>query len=204
MDKLPTKQGDIHIFCYYDHNNNRRYDEGDEPAADYTLLINNVLFNTNTKGNATFKKVPYGQYQVFFPLRDNYQAVSQSIDVNTRRVQVQIPLQQVGTLNGTVQLLYVPNRSMETNLSLENYNVIAKDQHGQIFRSQTNAAGAYSFKLPAGHYDLYLDESLFPPHIFIQQNTRKATVEIGKTESVSIFQLEIKAKEAEVKRFGNS
>lgn len=203
MDRPDMKQGDLHIFCYYDHNNNMRYDEGDEPATDYTLLINNILFNTNKKGNATFKKLPYGQHQVFFPLKDNYQAVSQNITVASHKVQVQIPLQQVGSLHGQLELIYIPNRSMETDRSLENYTVIARDQHGKVFRTQTNAAGMYSIRLPEGEYEVYLDEALFPQHIFIPQNVRKATVEIGKAETVPIFQLEIKAKQAEVIRFGS-
>ncbi|SFS61101.1 hypothetical protein [Sphingobacterium wenxiniae] len=202
MDKQPVKEGDIHVFCFYDTNHNGRYDEGDQPAPAYTLLINNVMFNTDKKGNVTFKKVPYGQYQVFSPLRDNYQAVSQTITVASRKVQIQVPLQQVGTLRGKVLIQYDPARSMEADLSLSNYAIIARNQEGQLFHTHTNEFGEYSLKLPSGDYDIYLDETKLAQHIFIQHNIRPVRIEIGKVHDISPFELEVKAKQAEVKRFG--
>lgn len=203
LDRPAIKAGNLKVFCFYDNNNNDIFDEGDEVATGYGFMVRNILFVTDRRGNASFKKMPYGEYTLFFPLYNGYQAISKSLLMNRNSMEIEIPLQKAGGAKGRVSLEYDANLSLSTNLALDIYKVIAKDRNGKTFEAYTDRNGEFQISLPQGDYTFYLDNASFPENIFIEDNVRSGKVEIGKTLELDVFQLNVKSKKIEVKRFGS-
>ncbi|TJZ60395.1 hypothetical protein FAZ15_10330 [Sphingobacterium olei] len=202
LDRPAIKTGNLKVFCFYDNNSNNIFDEGDEAATGYGFMVREILFVTDRRGNASFKKMPYGEYTLFFPLYSGYQAISKLLLMNRNSMEIEIPLQKVGTAKGRVSLEYDANLSLSTNLELDIYKVVAKNQNDKTFEAHTDQKGEFQLSLPQGDYTFYLDNANFPENIFIEDNARSGKVEIGKTLILDVFQLNVKSKKIEVKRFG--
>ncbi|MBE8719303.1 hypothetical protein C4F40_00985 [Sphingobacterium sp. Ka21] len=202
LTKKRPRSGDLDIFCFYDNNGNGIFDKGDEIAADYTLLVDNIVFITNKKGHAQFRKVPYGNYTLFFPPRDNYQAASQKVVLAEGNLQVTVPLQQLSKVTGAIDLQIDANLSLEVNQSLRGYRVLAKNEEGVLTEALTDEAGEFTFLLPAGNYSFLLEETSLPENVYLTENLQLATVQIGENTRIPSFELKVKMKKVEIKRFG--
>src|SRR5690606_22554552 len=95
LDKPSVPTGTLRIFCYYDDNNNGLFDEGDKVASGYGFMVRNIHFVTDQNGRSSFKKVPYGEYMLFFPASKGYRGVSRSVSIHSRSVDIAVPLQKV-------------------------------------------------------------------------------------------------------------
>jgi hypothetical protein len=104
FDRPAVKTGNIHVFCYYDNNHNNIFDSGDEVADDYNFLIGGVNFVTDRRGKAQFKKVPYGSRVLFFPASKGYQGQSRAIDLQSKSISLDIPLQKVTQVKGSLAI----------------------------------------------------------------------------------------------------
>lgn len=203
LDRAVEKTGTLKVFCFYDNNNNGEYDAGDEVAQEYNFMVRNVLFITDRKGQASFKKMPYGEYMLFFPMRNGYQAVSKLLAVNRSSVAIEVPLQKIGLVSGRITIDYDVNLSVEADLRMHDYRVIAIDEQGRAFEAISNKYGEFEFSLPQGSYSFSLDSQSFPANISVLDNQRSGLVEIGKTLDLTPFVLQVKEKNIEVKRFGS-
>lgn len=202
IDRPRTKTGDLRVRCFYDHNGNGVFDEGDEAADNYTFTVRDVLFVTDQEGWATFKKLPYGRYTVFVPRRGPYLGSTMEVEISRSRTDVHVALRKGGLVRGSIRLDYTPGLSLETDLSLDRYTIIAKDASGTTVEARTDKHGRFELGLPVGTYSFYLDVAKFPQQITIDQEAQTGTVEIGETLNLAPFVLHVKTKKIEVKRFG--
>lgn len=196
-----TKNGDLEVFCFYDNNNNGIFDTGDSKAVNYTLLINDLMLTTDRQGQVAFKNIPYGELAVVFPPKEGFQANNQKILISRSKTKLSVPLQQSVQIEGAIQLAYDPVRSVSVDTDLLGYKVYAKDNYGHVFESQTDTKGSYSLLLPEGEYIFFMDESTFPENIYLDQNSYPMKVTIGQKATAPAFNLQIKAKNIQIKRF---
>ncbi|MEJ5054902.1 MSCRAMM family protein [Sphingobacterium sp. MYb382] len=200
---LPTeKTGNMKVFCFYDNNNNNVFDAGDEIADSFNFTVRNVLFITNRKGHATFNKMPYGEYALFFPMRNGYQGVTKRVEINSSSLLVEVPLQKIAIVKGSITINFDPNLSMEVDLNLDGYKIMAEDDQGRSFEVKSSQTGDFEFNLPQGEYTFYVDVASIPANMFINFNQQKMSVEVSKSYTLEPFVIDVKAKKVEVKRFG--
>lgn len=202
LDRPAVKSGDMHVFCYYDNNGNSVFDAGDERASDYEFTVRNILLVTDKKGVATFKKMTYGNYTLFFPLKNQYQGGSLAVEISKGTTRLEIPLHKVGIVQGRLSLNYDPMLSLLTNTRLDLYTIIARNEQGKMFTVRSDEQGRFVFHLPEGEYIICPDVHVFPEHVYMDQSAQTIKVKVGKETPLKTFQLLVKSKEVEVKRFG--
>lgn len=202
LDRPTVKTGNIRVFCFYDKNFNGIYDKGDIPMVDHSFTVKGVLFVTDKSGYASFKKLPYGSYLFFSPKQGQYMAVSKEIVIQRSNLEIQIPLQRGGLVRGAVSVAYMQGLSLETDLNLDIYKVLAKDIHGKVIEINTDKEGHFEFGLPEGTYSFYLDNTSFPANVFTDQEAQSGTVKLDTDLVLESFVLKVKSKKVNVKRFG--
>lgn len=203
LDVKQNPTGDIRIFCFYDNNNNDIFDAGDVKASDYGLSVDNTFFMTDGQGIALFKNLPFGDYRLFFPLKGEYQAESFVFKLNSRgTAKLEIPLRRVGRLVGQIAFNYDPQLSLKTDLSLDQYDVVARNEAGKLSVVKTDKSGKFEFRLPAGKYLVYVDKETLPASVLYNTDAVTATIEIAETTTLPLIELEVKRKKIEVKKFG--
>lgn len=203
LGRTADKLGNLNVFCYYDNNGNEIFDAGDEKAVDYGFMVRNILFVTNKIGEATFKKMPYGSYMLFFPLKNQYQGNSRTIDIDRKNIDLEVALQKVGRVSGQLLLDYDPALNMPTNTQMDMYTITARNENGRLYKSRSDARGVYDFHLPEGSYLIYPDIDSFPPHVYLDGAIPSIRVSAGKELKIDPFYLKVKLKKVDVKRFGN-
>lgn len=114
-----------------------------------------------------------------------------------------IALQKVGFVKGAIKIDFDANLSVEANLNLDGYRVIAENKEGGIFETKTTETGGFSFNLPKGTYIFYIDTESIPTNISIDSNQQSGTVEVEQTILLDSFILKVKERKVEVKRFGS-
>lgn len=202
LDRPAIKTGNLRVFCFYDRNFNGIFDQGDIPMVDHSFTVKGVLFVTDKAGYASFKKLPYGSYLFFSPKQGQYMAVSKEIAIQQSNLEIQVPLQRGGMVKGAVRVEYTQGLSLETDLNLDIYKVLAKDRNGRIIEMYTDKDGHFEFGLPEGAYSFYLDNASFPVNVFTDQEAQSGTVKLDADLVLEPFVLKVKSKKVNVKRFG--
>lgn len=202
LDRPAIKTGNLRVFCFYDRNFNGIFDQGDIPMVDHSFTVKGVLFVTDKAGYASFKKLPYGSYLFFSPKQGQYMAVSKEIAIQQSNLEIQVPLQRGGMVKGAVRVEYTQGLSLETDLNLDVYKVLAKDRNGRIIEMYTDKDGHFEFGLPEGTYSFYLDNAIFPVNVFTDQEAQSGTVKLDADLVLEPFVLKVKSKKVNVKRFG--
>ncbi|TDQ73403.1 mitochondrial porin family protein [Sphingobacterium yanglingense] len=202
LDRPAIKTGDMQVFCYYDNNGNSVFDAGDEKAVDYEFTVRNILFVTDKKGEATFKKMSYGSYMLFFPLKNQYQGSSRVVEIDRKTTRLEVALHKVGVVKGQLLLDYDPALSLATNTRLDIYHIIARSPEGKEFTIKADVHGRFEFHLPEGEYTISPDANHFPENVYMNQSAYTITVVVGKELELKSFQLLVKGKKVDIKRFG--
>ncbi len=202
LDRPAIKTGNARFFCFQDKNFNGIFDKGDIPMVDHSFTVKGILFVTDKAGYASFKKLPYGSYLFFSPKQGQYMAVSKEIVIQQSNLAIQIPLQRGGMVRGAVQIAYTQGLSLETDLNLDIYKVLAKDGNGKITEIHTDKDGKFEFGLPEGTYSFYLDNASFPANVFTDQEAQSGAVRLDADLMLEPFVLKVKSKKVNVKRFG--
>ncbi|SKC03202.1 hypothetical protein SAMN05660841_03748 [Sphingobacterium nematocida] len=202
LERAATKSGNLKMFCYYDNNGNDIFDEGDETASDYGFMVRNILFVTDKRGEASFKKMPYGSYMLFFPLKNQYQGGSRSVDIDAKSMRIEVALQKVGSAHGRLLLDYDPALQLPIDPRLGIYTISARNEQGRVFTVNTDARGFFEFHLPKGTYTIYPDVSKFQQHIYLEDPAYTIQINPGSRVDLGSFSLKVKAKKIDVKRFG--
>ncbi len=195
------KRGQISLFGYHDHNSNGQYDEGDEPASNKSFLIGNTLFISGSDGRVQYDKVPRGSYELRVPVEDGWYAPATTIQLDGRRVQLDIALQRAGSLQGRVFLNYDERYSMEANTALEGYTITATGANGYVTQARTDISGRYTLFAPAGTYEIALSANQFPNHVYANDLAHVVQIVSGKINEAPTFELNVERKKIEVKRF---
>lgn len=204
LESKSTPTGNIKVFCFYDNNDDGIFDTGDEKAADYGFSIGNTFFITDHQGISSFKNLPFGNYVLFFPLKDEYQAASFTFKMNARGTTVlQIPLNRTGRIEGTVELNYDPQLSVKVAVSLDQFRVMVRDSTGKLAIAKVDKFGSYQLNLAAGKYEIFMDKESLPESIIYRMDPILVDVTIAKTISVPPIEIEVKKKKIDIKKFGH-
>jgi len=199
-----TKRGDLEVFVFYDHNFNGIFDEGDEKANEKSILIKNVLFLTDASGLIKYKMVPFGQYSIRAPMEKGWFAPEVSFNMAQKSEKMEIALQRSGTLSGTILINYDPRLNLEANTNLEGYTITAVNQAGYMTKTRSDGNGSFLLFLPEGNYTIYLNEQEFPPNIYTELREQSMDLEPGKINELPPFELKVRERKIEVKRFGST
>lgn len=199
-----TKRGDLQLFVFYDHNLNGVFDQGDEAAAEKSILINEVLFISDASGAINYRKVPYGQYSIRAPMERGWFSPDFSYTVTQKSDKVQIALQRSGTLRGVITIDFDQRLNLEANTNLEGYTITAVNKSGYIARTRSDNNGSFLFFLPEGEYTISLNEQEFPPNVYTELREQNLVLEPGKINDLPAFELKVRERKIEVKRFGST
>lgn len=186
---------------YYDHNANNRYDDGDEPAGGYLLNIDNKAFISDEEGKVRYSLVPYGEYIVKPIQTGRWFFDRKKITAKSARTVINISLKQSGTLQGSVGYISDEN-SVEILPRYEGLRFIVINTDGTVVQTVvTDADGKFTTFLPMGTYTITFDTKTLPEHSECKDYTRTFTIEAGKTTVLDPFEIEVKERKINIKRF---
>lgn len=197
------KKGNMELFLYQDKNNNGVFDQGDTPATNTMVMINNSVFVTGNDGKIAYNRVPYGTQQINIPMQQGWYAPSEVFQLASKRLQASIGLRQAGTMEGSVRYEYDERISFEVDAVLAGFTVIAKNTSGYVGRAVTDSQGKYVLFLPAGSYEISILDSNMPPHVYVQVPAQHMVVEANEINTGPVFVLKVEEKKVEIKRFSS-
>jgi hypothetical protein len=198
----PGKKGNVTAFVYYDNNNNGIYDEGDQPATGYMVMLNTISFRTDSKGNLNYKGLPFGKYALKQIIQKGWYYNEAEIEVNRYNYPLQIPLHQNGTVQGKVDYEFNSKTALEFDPKLGGiiFNIYKKEELLQ--RVVTDDNGEFISFLESGNYKIEINENSLPANTFVEHNSAEAKVEAGKIVMIDPFVIKVKEKKIRVKKFG--
>lgn len=198
-----NKKSKVKAFVYHDRNSNGIYDAGDEPAKGYPVSINKRPFITNDKGEVTYRKVPFGRYEVGQISEKGWFGDADTLKVNSFKTTLQIPLQQAGVVTGRIRYNFDSKTSMEIEPKVEGivFQIISTD--GVLkHRVSTNDDAAFTAFLPTGEYRIELIKTSLPANTTCEDAAQTVKVEPGKIIRLKPFVINVQQKKVNIKRFG--
>ncbi|WP_426478504.1 hypothetical protein ACP3T3_03290 [Chryseobacterium sp. CBSDS_008] len=200
---IAARKGEISAVVYYDHNNNNIYDEGDQSAENYIIMINNVSFKTNNEGKIVYKAIPFGKYMLKQVIQQGWYYNEMEFEVKKHSCFLQIPLHQNGTMLGKINYEFDAKKALEFEPKTAGiiFNIYDKDKFIQHVVTDDN--GEIGSFLGSGDYRIQLVESSLPAHTYCEKITRDFTVQAGKIINLEPFVIKVSEKKIRVKKFGN-
>lgn len=197
-----VKAGKISISMFYDNNNNGIFDAGDTWAEGKSILIANTLFQADSRGEINYAKVPRGTYDLIIPVQQGWYAPARTILLDGRSKKWEIPLTRASTLKGRITYNFDPRISLDAHTTLEGFTVRVRAKNGFTTIARTDNSGQYTLFLPEGSYEIFLDEREFPANVYIENALQSIIVEAGVINTAPVFELKVKERTIEIKRFG--
>lgn len=199
-----TKKSRVKAFLYHDHNSNGVYDAGDEPAKGYSVSINKRPFITNDKGEVTYRKVPFGKYEVGQISDRGWFGDADTLYVDKFKTNKQIALQQAGVVTGSIRYSFDSRTSMEIDPKIEGIIFQINSTDGVIkHRVSTNDDATFTVFLPKGEYRVELVASSLPANTSCHESMQTVEVVSGKIVKLSPFVIEVHKKKVNIRRFGD-
>lgn len=199
--KNEIKNGSITVFGFYDHNHNGIFDEGDEAAIDKILMLDDVIFITDSKGEINYKNVPYGKHTLSAPIEKGWHAERFSFMLGNKSETINIPLIKSGTARGNLTYIFDGRYNMEVNTSLEGFHITAISETGHRSTTRTDNQGNYVLFLPEGIYDIFLNDEELPDNVYTDQSSYQIEIIAGETNRIPAFNLKVRERRIEIKRF---
>lgn len=199
----PGKKGSIKAFVYYDNNDNNRYDEGDEAAGGYVIMINNISFKSNKDGNIEYKHIPYGKYRLKQVIQQGWYYDEMDIEMNTHRRSLEIPLHRNGTIRGKIEYDFDVKTAQQFSPKLGGILINIFQGEKLLQRISTDENGEFLAFLGTGEYRVSLNESTLPVNTYCDQTYVDAESVAGKISVLKPFVIKVKEKNIRVKKFGN-
>lgn len=198
---IGEKYGNLNAFIYYDYNTNGVFDKGDKVSDERIVHINNVNFLTDSSGELTYKKVPYGEYKISIPGQKWYAEEVVSI-VNSKQTTIAIPMQLTGSVKG--KLKYKSQSNLEVNYIDNLYAIVIVfvNKDGREIEIKTNNKGEYVAYLPIGNYTFYIKEGSLQKNVYPEIHMNQVKIEPEKNIDYPLLNLFIKEKKVEVRKFG--
>ncbi len=197
------KKSKVIAHIYYDHNSNNKFDENDEPATGYLININENPFISDKDGEVRYTNVPYGEYKAE-PLKvDSWYFNKKNFKVNGGKTKLNIPLKLSGTVSGIVD--YIKSElSVDIVPRFEGFRFTITNSDNSIKRTVvTDNKGNFTTFLPQDIYTITLDKKTLMEYTDCKELTRVFQVEPGKTTKLDNFEIEVKERKVNIKRFVN-
>jgi hypothetical protein len=215
------KYYDLKVIVYKDINGNGKRDL-DEPGV-YDVMLNikkidsNILETdelylenkdiqtiTNKKGLAVFNNLEMGNYILVSTPVNNENSFSNSKQFrieHTHDREIEIAMSRGAKLSGSIFLEREKFANENKNVILTNIRVTAMDSSGNTFSTLTNANGQFNMFLPAGNYDIIVNQGVLGKRFEFVQN--KISVHINNNVSnynISFYVRE-KQRKINIKKF---
>ncbi|MFA5695759.1 MAG: carboxypeptidase-like regulatory domain-containing protein, partial [Proteiniphilum sp.] len=198
---LSGKKSSLIAKVYYDHNANNRYDQGDEPAEGYLLEMNKQAFVSGRNGEVHYSSLPFGNYSVKPMRAGEWSFNQQEISVDRFKTRVEIPLRQSGTLRGYIRYITGEN-SVEIVQRNEGFRFVVTSNDEKLKQTVvTDGQGNFITFLPSGDYSITLDQRTLPEHTTCKTMVRYFSIEGGKITKLEPFDIEIKTRKVNVRKF---
>ncbi len=197
------KKSKVKAQIYYDYNSNNKFDENDEPAAGYLININENVFVSDEDGEVRYTHVPYGEYKAE-PLKvDSWFFSKRNFNVNGGKTKLNIPLKQSGRVSGIVE--YIKSElSVDIVPRYDGFRFTITNSDNSITRIVvTDNKGNFTTFLPQDIYTITLDKKTLMEYTDCKELTRVFQVEPGKTTKLDNFEIEVKERKVNIKRFVN-
>lgn len=197
------QKGNISIFTFYDNNANGLFDSGDEPAPERIISIGGITFLSDRDGTVRYKKVPHGEYTLSIPSQEWYAQAPDKIEVRSRELQLNIPLQRTGKITGSFFYNYDSRTSMEIYEKYGGLQVEVTGENGFTGRALTNSNGEFTLFVPIGTYTFSVNANFLPKDVFTKFEPQTIVVTESKTVAIPKIELNVKQRVVEVKRFSS-
>ena len=198
------KSSNLKVFTFYDLNNNNVFDPlVDRPASNIKVKINNTIFISDEKGNISYRKIPYNDYLIK-SLENLWYTDDQKIKVDQKEVFITMSLEKTSIIKGRVEYMKTNKNHYEVPQILAGIPIIFKNKLNKTFKFYTNATGEYTAYLPLGNYEIFINNSILPQYVYIDDNLQRTTAEEGVAKVLNPFILKVKEKKVQVKKFGIS
>ena len=186
---------------YYDNNANNRFDHGDEPAEDYLVSLNRKVFISDKNGRIRYSNVPFGEFAIKPFKERSWSFDEKKVEVDSYRTKINIPLKQSGTVQGSIK--YMEGEfTMNTTQRYEGIRFTITNNDGSITRTVvSDGSGNIITFLPNGVYTINLAKSTLPEHTDCVNNEQVFQIEAGKLFKLEDFEIVVKEREINVKRF---
>ncbi|WLD23425.1 hypothetical protein NU10_12010 [Flavobacterium dauae] len=197
------RKGALFAKVFYDKNSNNIFDEGDEPAPDYFVTINKTTFKTNNEGRFEYRSLPFGNYKTQPVVQKGWFSEGTECVIDGYQSYVLIPLQQNGTISGKIHYDYDPNKVL--NFELKSGGIIFNIfQDGKfIQRIPSNEDGVFVGFLPTGNYQIFINQNSLPDNTYCEQTSYDFNIVAGKITQLPTFEIKVKEKTINVKKFGS-
>ena len=196
------KKGNLKLFLFYDNNSNGIYDAGDTPAEDRIVSIGGVSFISNAGGVVEYRKMPYDEYSLQIPSQEWYAVMPATIDIQTGKTVLEVPLQRTGKVTGKLFYNYDARTSEEFVEKHGGLRVWATAPNGNKTEALTNADGEFTLFLPVGEYEFSVDANSLPKNVYTDFEPQVVKVVTDKPTVIPDIELKIKQRVIEIKRFG--
>lgn len=199
----PNKKGTLNVLAFYDRNNNNLFDGDEQPAADFNITLGSIVLKTDQTGAASYRKVPFGTYPLTQLTQDGWFYDSATVEVDRYSTVVLIPLHQSGSIQGKVVVAY----DAKTDLAFTEgaggiaFSVVRANQI--IKKIYTDDEGKFTSFLPTGTYTLLLDEKSLPANTSSATKSYEIKVVSGQILVVPPFNISVKEKKINTKKFSN-
>lgn len=199
----PGKKGEIQAFVYYDRNNNNIYDEGDQEAAGYLIMLNTISFKADKQGNIMYKSIPFGKYALKQIIQQGWYYDEVGFEVNKHHHFLEIPLHQNGTSKGKVIYEFDAKTALDFTPKMGGviFTIFRNDQFLQ--RVITDDNGEFISFLESGNYRIELGVNSLPTNTYCERISSDFKVEAGTIVNLEPFIIKVKEKNIRVKKFGN-
>lgn len=200
----PGKKSSIKAFVYYDRNNNRVYDDGDEKATGYIIMINNISFKTDENGNIEYRSIPYNKYTLRQVIQQGWYYDENEFDVNTHNYSLEIPLHQNGTVHGKVTYDYDAKTALEFDPKSAGIVFDIYKDDAPVRHTVSDDNGEIISFIESGNYKIRLNENSLPSNTYCENTLQEFKVVPGKISELSPFVIKVKEKKIRVKKFGSN
>lgn len=199
-----NKKSRVKAFVYHDRNSNGVYDVGDEPAKGYPVVIDKKPFVTNDKGEVTYRKVPFGKYEVGQISEKGWFGDADTLKVDKFKSSIQIPLQQAGVVSGRITYKFDLRTSMEIEPKVEGIIFQITSTDGVVkHRVATNDDATFTAFLPTGEYRVELIKTSLPANTTCENSLQVVEVLPGKIAKMDAFVIDVQQKKVNIRRFGD-
>jgi len=196
------KNGVIEIFVYHDLDNNGQFTQGiDMPAVNKKVSINKTLFITGKDGRIKYRKVPYGEYTIK-SLENEWYAATIETSLNSRGIEVSIPLEETGTVSGALKYADYNKNQYEVLANIAAIPVVFTGPDGVAFTFYTDNRGQYRAYLPLGTYTMSVDPAGLQQYVYVDQEPISVEVKESTNSELPTTTLKIRERRVEIKRFG--
>lgn len=184
---------------FKDLNGNNKFDLSDSIATDYIIKVNKDVLVSDSKGKATFKKMPKGSYSISVPPAKGWYAMEKLISLAENKT-IMIALERNAVLKGSISYLAESFTSYEVDKKLEGILIKATDKFGSEFKTKSRESGNFLFFIPPGEYLVEINPSDLPDKIECKICKEYLTVDTSSSTVVS-FKLAVKEQKFKIQKF---